>query len=150
MRVAMCALMTVLLAGCSGAAAVTPTPTRTPVPTATATVEPVASTPILTELVVAAVDAAFDEALRYVLERDTATVTADQLTAAVLSVVRQLAEGDRSPALLDACSVVAGGAAARASETGASLLNELATACAAGDEARLVSAVNAVVAAIGQ
>lgn len=153
-----------ILAGCGGRSQPTPTPTKTPMPaTATPYQAPVSSmetpTPANTTvaplaegevtatpgaLVQVVVDATFDEALRFVLERDPATVTADQLTAALLSVVRQLAAGERAPALLDACGTVAAGAAARASGQGAQALGELAAACQAGDEGRLAAAVATV------
>jgi len=152
-------MLVAMVAGCGGAAEPTATPTKTPTPyqepvASTATATPVHSTevpavagevtPTPGALVQVVVDAAFDEALRYVLERDAATVTADQLTAALLSVVRRLADGERAPALLDACGTVAAGAAARASGTGATALGELAAACQAGDEGRLVAAVATV------
>lgn len=155
-RGVMVAVAVVVLAGCGGQAGPTATPTKTPVAsTATPTAASSTSAPLpggefVTEtpgvLVQAVVDAAFDEALRYVLERDPATVTADQLTAdqltaALLSVVRRLADGERSPALLEACGTVAAGAATRASGDGATVLAELATACQAGDDGRLAAAV---------
>lgn len=154
-RGVMVAVAVVVLVGCGGQAEPTATPTKTPYHEAvasTATPMPADSTDaplpggeFVTEtpgvLVQAVVDAAFDEALRYVLERDPATVTADQLTAALLSVVRRLADGERSPALLEACGTVAAGAATRASGDGATVLAELATACQAGDDGRLAAAV---------
>ena len=147
LRVLLCALV---LTGCGASAAVTPTPTKTPVPTWTATVEPVVETPTPGVLVEAIVDAVFDDALRYVLARDPATVTAEQLTSALLSVVRRLAEGDRSQVTLDACAVVAGAAAARANETGAAMLDRLATACVEGDETDMMGVVETLQAAIGR
>lgn len=159
-QLSMVALVVMMVAaGCGGAAEPTATPTKTPAPYQTVVASTETPTPAhstdapLVEgeltatpgaLVQVVVDAAFDEALRYVLERDPATVTADQLTAALLSVVRRLADGERSPALLDACGTVAAGAAARASGTGATALGELAAACQAGDDERLAAAVATV------
>lgn len=161
----MMVLVVMVLAGCGGGqAGPTATPTKTPTPyqmvvASTETPKPAHSTdaPLVAgeltatpgALVQAVVDAAFDEALRYVLERDPATVTADQLTAALLSVVRRLADGAHSPALLDACETVAAGAAARASGAGATALGELAAACQAGDEGRLAPAVGVVAGMVG-
>lgn len=148
------AVAVVVLAGCGGQAGPTATPTKTPVAStatpaaASSTSAPLPGGEFVTEtpgvLVQAVVDAAFDEALRYVLERDPATVTADQLTAALLSVVRRLADGERSPALLEACGTVAAGAATRASGDGVTVLGELAAACQAGDDGRLATAVETV------
>lgn len=144
MRIAIVGLVVMMLAGCGGAAEPTATPTKTPTPYPTVVASTATATPTPGALVQAVVDAAFDEALRYVLERDAATVTADQLTAALLSVVRRLGDGERAPALLDACGTVAAGAAQRASGTGATALGELAAACQAGDEGRLAAAVATV------
>lgn len=162
---ALVVMLVAMVAGCGGAAEPTATPTKTPTPyqevvSSTETPTPAHSTdaPLVTgevtatpgALVQVVVDAAFDEALRFVLERDPATVTADQLTAALLSVVRRLAAGERSPALLDACGTVAAGAAQRASGDGATALGELAAACQAGDEGRLAAAVGVVAGMVGR
>lgn len=146
MRIAIVVMLAIVVAGCGGQAGPTATPTKTPTPTNT-TVAPLAEgefTATPGALVQVVVDATFDEALRFVLGQDPATVTADQLTAALLSVVRRLADGDRSPAVLDACGTVAAGAAARASGEGATVLGELAAACQAGNEGRLAAAVATV------
>lgn len=56
----------------------------------------------------------------------------------------------KAQATLEACELVAGAAAARANETGAAMLDRLATACKDGNEADMIGVVETLNAAFGR
>ena len=135
-----------LLSACGGNPAPTPTPTRTPAPASTPTAAPATPTPgaFVATVAAAAVRAAADDAVGYVLQQGAANVTADQLTAALLGVLGRLREwtaGTGGETALADCRALLPGVIARADNRDA--LTALLAACEGGDAAGVGAALEA-------
>ena len=159
-------LPVLVLAGCSGAPAPTATPTKTPMPTwtatpdaPTATVAPVTpeaptatsvpeAAPVSLEAMgqamgAALLDSELDAAMQRAIDLGPGNMTADQLSFAVLAVLRRApswmdtigsgaAVDDRAEVLLDACQQIAYTASLRTDNlTLRNALADLATGCTA-------------------
>jgi hypothetical protein len=169
-----------VLAGCGGKAAPTPTPTKTPMPTWTATTAPTAApvatlapaatvapvavaaetpAPVSLEALGAALgeqlfDGELDAAMERAITLGAANMTQDQLSFAVLAVLRRAPAwmdaigggapvDDRMEVMLDACHQIAFTASLRTDNLYVrNALGDLATGCTGVRMAAIVGAVN--------